>query len=80
MTRWRDMNSRDKVVVWLAGIVGVFVLLSVTAVFVLELLRLDTGDVWQRVFDLVGVLAGGLVGFIAGQAYGRGSDEDGDRP
>jgi hypothetical protein len=28
----------------------------------------DTGEVWGRSFDLVGVLAGGLVGFIAGQA------------
>jgi hypothetical protein len=71
MVAWKDMDARDKVVVWLALIIGIFLLCSVTGVFVLEYQGKETGEVWSRVFDLVGVLAGGLLGYVTGTTLER---------
>lgn len=66
MSTWREMDVRDKVVVWIAGIIGLFLILSLVGVFALAITDRETGAIWDRVFELVGVLSGGLVGFIAG--------------
>lgn len=69
MSTWQEMDARDKVVVIIAAIIGLFAILSLIGVFVLALLdKPGTDEVWGRVFDLIAVLAGGLVGFIAGQS------------
>jgi len=73
------MDVRDKIVVFIAGVLGFFLLFSVGAVFFLELSGKPTGGIWGRVFDLVNVLAGGLMGYVAGQSVERsrmnGSDQ-----
>ena len=71
MTRWRDMDTKDKVVLWIAGVVGIFMVLSLVAVFVLTLADRETGSVWDQVFNLVSVMAGALVGYITGRTLER---------
>jgi len=67
----KAMDVRDKIVVFIAGVLGFFLLFSVGAVFFLELSGKPTGGIWGRVFDLVNVLAGGLMGYVAGQSVER---------
>ena len=68
MSRWTDSDTFDKAVIIVAVVIGVYVVGTLAGTFVLEVMGKETGEVWGRSFDLVGVLAGGLVGFIAGQA------------
>lgn len=68
MSNWKSSDTFDKAVMVVAIVVGVYVLGTLAGTFVLEVMGIETGEVWGRSFDLVGVLAGGLVGFIAGQA------------
>ena len=68
MTAWKDADTFDKAVTLVAIVIGVYVVGTLVGTFVLEVMGKETGEVWGRSFDLVGVLAGGLVGFIAGQA------------
>lgn len=75
MTAWKDMDAHDKVVIWTAGVIGLFLILSLIGVFVLAITDRETGAVWDRVFELVGVLSGGLVGYIAGSSVARGRQE-----
>jgi hypothetical protein len=73
------MDVRDKVVVFIAGVLGFFLLFSVGAVFFLEVTGRETGNIWGRVFDLVNVLAGGLMGYVAGQSVERSRNGNGDK-
>lgn len=75
MAAWKEMDAHDKVVVWIAGIIGVFLILSLVGVLLLAFTDRETGAVWDRVFELVGVLSGGLVGYIAGSSVARGRQE-----
>jgi hypothetical protein len=68
MSNWKESDTFDKAVIIVAIVIGVYVVGTLAGTFVLEVLGKETGEVWGRSFDLVGVLAGGLVGFIAGQA------------
>jgi hypothetical protein len=65
---WKDSDTFDKAVIIVAVVIGIYVVGTLAGTFVLEVMGKETGEVWGRSFDLVGVLAGGLVGFIAGQA------------
>ena len=68
MSNWKTADTFDKAVMVVAIVIGVYVIGTLAGTFVLEVMGQETGEVWGRSFDLVGVLAGGLVGFIAGQA------------
>lgn len=74
MTAWKQMDTRDKVIIIITAVVGAFVLITLVGTFVLEATGNDTGAVWGRAFDLVGVLAGGLVGYVAGENVQKARD------
>lgn len=74
MTTWKQMDARDKVIVIITAVVGLFILITLIGTFVLEATGNETGTVWGRAFDLVGVLAGGLVGYVAGENVQKARD------
>lgn len=59
---------RDRVVLWIVGIVGVFVIFSLLAQFLLVYSGRITGDegVWRPLFDLMAILVGAVAGYIGG--------------
>lgn len=71
MSTFRQMSAADKVVVFIALIVGVFLLTSLGMVFYLTLADRTVDQVWERTFGLVEVLAGGVIGYLAGGAVAR---------
>jgi hypothetical protein len=62
-----DEETKNKVIVTITITICTFLLLSLVGTFALEWAGKEAGTVWSRIFDLIGVLAGALVGYIAGQ-------------
>jgi hypothetical protein len=77
-----DDPARDRVILIITVTLCAFLIISLVGVYALAWTDKDTGDVWPKVFDLVSVLAGALVGYIAGQQVeqrrGRSADRGGD--
>lgn len=61
------MNNRDKITMIITVTVCIFILFSLVGAYALAWTGKDTGVVWPRMFDLVQVLSGGVVGYVAGQ-------------
>lgn len=88
-----DMGTRDRITLIITVTLCAFLILSLFGTFALEWVGRDSGTIWGRIFDLVNVLAGAVVGFIAGQTFasatsggesadsgtaGSNQDEDGE--
>lgn len=61
------MNTKDRVTMIITVTMCSFLLLSLVGTFVLEYVGRETGAIWGKVFDLITVLAGAIVGYIAGE-------------
>jgi hypothetical protein len=61
-----EQETKNRVVVMVTGTLCVFLLLSLAGTFALEWAGKESGTIWGRIFDLVNVLTGALVGYLAG--------------
>jgi hypothetical protein len=90
-TQMTDADAKNRVIVTITITLCVFMLLSLLGTFALEWAGKETGTIWGRIFDLINVLAGALVGYVAGsqvqkvkigseleKSIGPASDDDGD--
>lgn len=77
-TSWRDRPTSDLVVLFLAGVVGISVLITVVAVIVVAIWRpsVDEARVIQRIGSILTSLIGVIVGYMAGSANGRKPPDD----
>jgi hypothetical protein len=83
---WRQLEPQDRVVLLLATVLAVFLLASLFAIAVLsyrsQSLRQPDENlftVWRQVFDLVQVMAGGIVGYATGGVVARSRHRDAER-
>lgn len=60
-------NIRDRITMIITITVCAFMLISLLGAYALAWTDRDPGEIWNRVFDLVGVMAGAVVGYIAGE-------------
>lgn len=61
------MENRDRVTLIITITVSLFLLISLVGTLMLALREVDTGEVWDKVFNIVGVLVGAIAGYIAGR-------------
>ena len=61
-----DSEAKNRVVMIITVTLCTFLLISLVGAYALAWTDRDPGEVWTKVFDLVSVLAGALVGYIAG--------------
>jgi hypothetical protein len=61
-----EQEAKNRVVVMVTGTLCIFLLLSLVGTFALEWTGKESGTIWGRIFDLVNVLTGALVGYLAG--------------
>ena len=71
---------RDRITWTITVTLCSFLLLSLVGTFALEWVGKETGTIWGRIFDLINVLAGAVVGFIAGQQVKIRHNEDDTLP
>ena len=64
-------NLRDRVTLIITTTVCIFMLLSLVGAYALAWTDRDPGEIWSKVFDLVMVLAGAVVGYVAGERAAR---------
>jgi uncharacterized membrane protein YfcA len=64
-------ETKNRVIVMVTITLCVFLLISLVGAYLLAWNGKETGDVWPKVFDLVSVLTGALVGYIAGSQFER---------
>ena len=71
---------RDRVVLIVTVLIGVFVVVSLAAQFVLQYTGRLEGDegVWRPLFDLVAILVGAVAGYIGGVEVERNRKRDED--
>ena len=78
MTRSKR-SIQDVVLVSIVAIIGLFIVLSLVAQFVLVWsgkLPADQEGVFQPLFDLVAILVGGVGGYVTGQTVERKKRDD----
>jgi hypothetical protein len=61
-----EQDTKNRVVVMVTATLCIFLLLSLVGTFALEWAGKESGTIWGRIFDLVNVLTGALVGYLAG--------------
>lgn len=71
-----SMTSRERVSILAMSTVSLFVLASLVFTFILAVRGIEIGAVWSKMFDLIGVLVGGIVGYLAGQQVERSRDPE----
>lgn len=71
-----EQETKNRVIVMVTATLCVFLLVSLFGAYALAWTDRDPGEVWTKVFDLVSVLAGALVGYIAGQQVQKARDAD----
>jgi hypothetical protein len=76
-----EQEAKNRVVVMVTATLCVFLLLSLVGTFALEWAGKESGTIWGRIFDLVNVLTGALVGYLAGTQVekARLTKDDSDR-
>jgi hypothetical protein len=62
-----DIQTKNRVILIITITLCAFLIISLIGAYALAWTDRDPGEVWTKVFDLVSVLAGALVGYIAGQ-------------
>jgi hypothetical protein len=67
-----EEETKNRVIVVITTTLCAFLLLSLLGTFILEWAGKETGTIWGRIFDLINVLTGALVGYVAGQQVERG--------
>jgi hypothetical protein len=60
-------DTKNRVIIIITITLCTFLMVSLIGTFALEWAGKDTGTIWGRVFDLINVLTGALVGYVAGQ-------------
>jgi hypothetical protein len=69
----KQKQTFDKVILWVTGMVGIFIILSLLAQFILvytDRIEPDEG-VWRPIYDLVLVLVSSVGGYVTGQTIER---------
>lgn len=64
-------EPKDRVAIYLAITVGIFVLATLVVIFVLALNGVGLPDVWNSLFGLVVAIMSALGGYLAGTATAR---------
>ena len=72
MTRLRDRPTADLIVIFLAAVIGFYVVGSLVALVVFAFIdvEIDVGAVIGRIGQVVSAILGAVVGYIGGRATG----------
>lgn len=72
-------DARESVAMLMALAIGIFLVASLIALFVLALNGVEVGDIWGALFALATAILGALGGWLAGTAKRPPADETRNR-